>query len=170
MHPRIAALIERYGLRPLPVEGTLFAESHRTPEELAPGRPAGTAMIGLYCEDPPSRSLFHRLARDEVWHFYSGDPFRLILLHPDGTSEDVILGPDPFQGHHSQFVVPAGVWQAAHLIPGGLYALYGCTLAPGFTPDLFEGGTRSVLSAAYPSRSADIARLACPDHETRMSL
>jgi predicted cupin superfamily sugar epimerase len=170
MHPRIAALIERYRLRPLPVEGTLFVESYRTTEEVAPGRPAGTAMIGLYCEEPRSRSLFHRLRRDEVWHFYSGDPFRLILLHPDGSTEDVILGPDPLQGHHCQYIVPAGVWQAAHLLPGGLYALYGCTLSPGFTPDLFEGGARSVLASAYPSRLADIENLACPDHETRMSL
>lgn len=168
MHPSIRALIERFRLQPLPVEGTLFAETHRSPGEIAPGRPAGTAMIGLYCEEPLSRSLFHRLSVDEVWHFHAGDPFRLILLHPDGSSEDVILGPDPISGHHPQHVVPAGVWQAAHLIPGGLYSLYGCTLAPGFTPDLFEGGTLGRLLAAYPSRRSDIERLACPDHDTRM--
>ena len=168
MHAKIQALIQRYQLEPLPVEGTLFVQSYRTSLELLPGRPAGTAMIGLYCEEPVSHSLFHRLTLDEVWHFYSGDPFRLILLRPDGSTEDVILGPDPTQGHHCQYVVPAGVWQAAHLIAGGLYALYGCTLAPGYMPDIFEGGTRSVLSAAYPTRQSDIERFACPDHETRM--
>ncbi len=41
---------------------------------------------------PPSRSLFHVLTRDEVWHAYAGDPFRLVLLHPDGASEDVVMG------------------------------------------------------------------------------
>ena len=169
MHPTIQALIQRHRLQALPVEGTLFAETYRTPLEVGPGRPAGTAMIGLYCDDPPSHSLFHRLTLDEVWHFYSGDPFRLILLHPDGSSEDVILGPDPLQGHHSQHVVPAGVWQAGHLLPGGLYSLYGCTLAPGFTPDIFEGGTRKALIDAYPSRRTDIERFACPEDETRIS-
>jgi predicted cupin superfamily sugar epimerase len=168
MHPTIQTLIHRYRLEPLPVEGTLFVQSYRTALELQPGRPAGTAMIGLYCEEPLSHSLFHRLTLDEVWHFYSGDPFRLILLRPDGSTEDVILGPDPLQGHHCQYVVPAGVWQAAHLISGGLYALYGCTLAPGYMPDIFEGGTRSVLAAAYPSRLSDIERFSCPDGETRM--
>jgi len=128
MHAKIQALIQRYQLEPLPVEGTLFVQSYRTSLELQPGRPAGTAMIGLYCEEPLSHSLFHRLTLDEVWHFYSGDPFRLILLRPDGSTEDVVLGPDPTQGHHCQYVVPAGVWQAAHLIAGGLYARF--TAAP----------------------------------------
>lgn len=168
MHPTIRTLIERHRLEPLPVEGTLFAQTYRTAWEIEPGRPAGTAMVGLYCEEPLSHSLFHRLTLDEVWHFYAGDPFRLILLRPGGASEDIVLGPDPMKGHHCQYVVPAGVWQAAHLMPGGLYSLYGCTLAPGYTPDIFEGGTRRTLLATHPSRRADIERFACPDHETRM--
>ena len=69
MNPTIQALIHRYRLEPLPVEGTLFVQSYRTALELQPGRPAGTAMIGLYCEEPLSHSLFHRLTLDEVWHF-----------------------------------------------------------------------------------------------------
>ncbi|MEY3546983.1 MAG: hypothetical protein RLZZ313_1345, partial [Verrucomicrobiota bacterium] len=77
MNPTIQELIRRYRLEPLPVEGTLFVESYRSALELQPGRPAGTAMIGLYCEEPLSHSLFHRLTLDEVWHFYGGDPFRI---------------------------------------------------------------------------------------------
>ena len=127
MNPVIQALIERYRLEPLPVEGTLFVQSYRTALELQPGRPAGTAMIGLYCEEPLSHSLFHRLTLDEVWHFYSGDPFRLILLRPDGSTEDVILGPDPTRGHHCQVVVPAGVWQPPTSSPE---APTPCTAAP----------------------------------------
>lgn len=164
MHPTIRTLIERYRLEWLPVEGTLFAQTYRSDLEPQPGRPAATAMIGLYCEEPLSQSRFHRLTVDELWHFYAGDPFRLVVLRGDGSSEDVILGPDPLLGHRSQYVVPAGVWQAARLIPGGLYSLYGCTLAPGFTPDQFEAGMRTALLAAYPARRADIDSLACPDH------
>ena len=30
-------------------------------------------MIALYCDEPRSVSLFHKLPVDEVWHFYKGD-------------------------------------------------------------------------------------------------
>ena len=146
------ALIERYGMQPLPVEGTLFAETYRSPES--------TAIVALYANDPPSRSHFHLLAHDEVWHAYAGDPFRLVLLHPDGSTEDVVMGRDVRAGHHVQFTVPAGTWQAGELLPGSRYALFGCTMAPGFTPECFTGGEAEELIARWPTREADIRRLA----------
>lgn len=169
MDPSVQALIEHYGMTPLPVEGTYFVSTYRSVADTAEGGPVGTAMIGLYAADPPSRSLFHRLTHDEVWHFYGGDPLRLVLLRPDGTSEDVMLGSDPLGGQHVQFVIPAGVWQAGELAAGGTYALFGCTMAPGFTGTCFEGGTAATLRATHPDRADDIARLAVPDdHDTAM--
>jgi predicted cupin superfamily sugar epimerase len=152
----VRALIAHHRLTPLPIEGTLYRGTWRSPQ---PG--AGTAMVGLYCDEPPSHSLFHRLPVDEVWHFYGGGPLRLVLLHPDGRDEDVILGSDFAAGQHVQFVVPAHSWQAGHLLPGARYALFGCTLAPGFTSAMFEGGTRDRLLQSHPQRATDIERLAC---------
>ena len=86
MLPEVNALIKLYQLKPLPVEGTLFVNTYRSQQKIGDHQPFGTAMIGLYCEEPLSQSLFHRLTSDEVWHFYGGDPLRLILLHPDGSS------------------------------------------------------------------------------------
>lgn len=168
MTPEVKALIDHFGLTPLPVEETLFVSSYRSVPEVAAGRPFGTAMIGLYCEEPRSVSLFHRLPVDEVWHFYRGDPLRLVLLYPDGSSRDVIMGTDPLRGQFVQFVVPAGVWQAGGLVAGGEYALYGCTLAPGFTGEMFEGGTRDRLLTLYPDREADITAFGCSPGETAM--
>jgi predicted cupin superfamily sugar epimerase len=68
-----------------------------------------------------------------------------------------------------QFVVPAGVWQAGEIHPRGIWALFGCTMAPGFTGVGFEGGRRSTLLASHPSRRAEIERLGVPDdHLTAM--
>jgi predicted cupin superfamily sugar epimerase len=165
MEPVIARLIEHYDLRPLPVEGTLFTGTYRSLDDTPDGRPAGTAMIGMYSHDPPSMSMFHRLPTDEVWHFYGGDPIRLILLHPDGTSDDLWLGTDIDAGQRVQFVIPAGTWQAGELGPDGVYGLFGCTMAPGFTSAGFEAGSRRALLASHPDRRADIARLGVPDGE-----
>ena len=127
MHPTIRRLIDLHRLTPLPVEGTLFAQTYRSAQELAPGLPAATAMIGLYCEDPPSRSRFHRLTRDELWHFHAGDPLRLILLRPDG-------------------------WQAGHLEPGGRRDLIPRRDARKFAADAGAPG-KARTSGNWPSSS-----------------
>jgi predicted cupin superfamily sugar epimerase len=156
VHPAAAELVERFAMERLPIEGTWFRQTWRGPPR-PDGRPEGTAIVGLYCDDPPSRSLFHRLDVDEVWHFYAGDPIRLVLLHADGTTEDVILG-----GSRVQHVVPAGSWQAGELVPGGAWALFGCTMAPGFSEDGFEGGGVEALLTRYAEREEDIGRLGLP--------
>lgn len=165
MHPEVAEIVDRHRLVALPVEGTLFASTYRSDVEHDGGGPTGTAMIGLYCHDPVSRSLFHRLPNDEVWHFYGGDPIRLVLLHPDGSSDEVWLGPDADAGHRVQYVIPAGVWQAGELHPDGVYGLFGCTMVPGFTGAGFVGGHRSALIATHPARAGDIERLGIPDDD-----
>lgn len=169
MHPRARQLVDHYAMEPLPVEGTWFVSTWRSDTELGDGGPVGTAMIGLYCDDPPSCSLFHRLTFDEVWHFYGGDPIRLVVLHPDGTDDEVVLGGDPLSGQRVQHRIPAGAWQAGELVAGGRWALFGCTMSPGFTGSCFEGGRTSVLMASHPGRAVDIRRLAVSDdHATAM--
>jgi predicted cupin superfamily sugar epimerase len=159
MHATVRSLIDHFGMSPLPVEATYFVSTYRSDAETQDGAPIGTAMIGLYAADPQSRSLFHRLTYDEVWHFYGGDPIRLVLLHPDGSSDDVVLGADVLGGQRVQFVIPAGVWQAGELVDGGSWALFGCTMAPGFTGTCFEGGRVDELLALHPDRGEDIRRL-----------
>ena len=158
-------LIERFRMTPLPVEGTFFAQTYRSGATSSAGGPAGSAGIGLYCVNPPSRSLFHRLPFDEVWHFYAGDPLRLVLLHPDGSDEEIVLGGEPLRGHRVQHVIPAGVWQAGEVAPGGAWSLFGCTMAPGFTGACFEGGRIADLLATHPARAVDIERLGIPAGE-----
>jgi predicted cupin superfamily sugar epimerase len=163
MDDDVRALIAHFDLQPLPVEGTLFTQSYRSPITAAGGGPAGTAIVGLLCADPRSFSCFHTLTFDEVWHVYGGDPFRLILLNGDGTSSEIVMGGDVLAGQRVQFTVPAGTWQAAELIAGGRYALYGCTMAPGFTSDAFVAATAAALIARWPQRASEIRRLSVAD-------
>lgn len=168
IHPDTERIIRHYQLDRLPVEGTLFKNTYCSSVKTDKGKPAGTAMIGLYSENPLSVSCFHRLRYDEVWHVYGGDPFRLILLYPDGSSEDIIMGTDPLKGQRVQLVVPANTWQAGCILPGGRYALFGCTMAPGFNGEDFEAAVPEELIRQYPERSEDIIRLSVNGHETKM--
>jgi len=83
----------------------------------------------------------------------------MLLLQADGRVEDVTLGPDVLKGEHVQFVVPHGAWQGSRLRDGGRFALLGTTMAPGFDPSGYEGGSRERLIAEYPAAAAAIRRL-----------
>lgn len=168
IHPDTVAMLRHYRFERLPVEGTLFKSTWRSNQENSNGEPAGTAMIGLYANEPESLSCFHKLDFDEVWHAYNGDPFTLYLLYPDGKTEEVLMGTNPTAGEHVQYVIPAGVWQAGCLNDGGRYALFGCTMAPGFTGTCFEAGLEDELMRQYPSRAEIITKLSVNGHETNM--
>jgi predicted cupin superfamily sugar epimerase/uncharacterized protein (DUF952 family) len=168
VHADTMAVLRRHAFERLPVEGTLYRSTWRSSREDAQGAPVGTAMIGLYTDSPRSVSLFHRLAHDEVWHAYGGDPFVLHLLHPDGRTSTVTMHADATDGEVVQCVVPAGTWQAGELVPGGRFALFGCTMAPGFTGGCFEAGRRHALRERYPGAAATIERLSLAHGDVRM--
>jgi hypothetical protein len=92
----------------------------------------------------------HRLASDEVFHFYLGDAVEMLRLHPDGAGERVVLGQDLAEGQWVQTVVPQGVWQGSRLVEGGRFALLGCTVSPGFDYADYEAGSRAELVRGWP--------------------
>jgi predicted cupin superfamily sugar epimerase len=164
----IHQLIQQLKLQPLPVEGGLYALSYTSSESIPssalPGRyhstrPMGTAIYYLLTDDPDSFSAVHRLATDEIYHFYLGDPVEMLLLFPGGTHQVVTLGQDLPGGQQVQFVVPHGAWQGSHLLPGGSFALLGTSMAPGYAAEDFELGARGQLLQDYPGAAALIQRL-----------
>jgi len=161
-------LIRFYGMIPLPVEGGFYRQTYRSSETIDKGflperyhedRPYGTAIVYLYNTDADCFSALHRLPSDEVYHFYLGDPVEMLLLHPSGKTERVILGQDIFNQQKVQFAVPRGVWQGSHLLTGGQFALMGTTMAPGYTDSDYEGGQREELIRQYPQETGLIRLL-----------
>ena len=161
-------MIELLGLRPLPVEGGHFLQTWCADETIAsaalPARygrakPLGTAIYYLLTDDPGSFSALHRLPTEEVYHFYLGDPVELLMLHPDGRGEPVVLGHELLNGQRVQHVVPRGVWQGSRLVEGGRFALMGTTMAPGYDDQDYTGGVRDELAARYPAQADRIRRL-----------
>jgi predicted cupin superfamily sugar epimerase len=182
-------IIRLLHLKPLPVEGGYYAETYRSDVIIEPPslpgrytrrgksanggadptgrstRAAGTAIY--YLLTPDTFSALHRLASDEVYHFYLGDPVEMLLLRPDGSGAVITLGPDIAAGMHVQFTVPGGVWQGSRLRAGGPpkggvaseFALLGTTMSPGFDPADFELGRRDELVRAFPAHAEKIRLL-----------
>jgi predicted cupin superfamily sugar epimerase len=181
-------------LQPLPKEGGFFKEIFRAPEVLPvsslPDRYTGdrsTLTSIFYLLEPSTFSAFHRLKSDEIYHFYLGDPVSLYLIDDSGSLSQVTLGHDVLSGHHLQYLVPKGVWQASCLVPVRLdfglgdagqksiatqvqkafgrdtgatsFALLGCTVAPGFEFADYEHGERESLLQKYPGHHDLIVKM-----------
>jgi len=65
-------------------------------------------------------------------------------------------------------VVPANTWQAGEIQSGGRYALFGCTMAPGFMGKDFEAAVLDELLAQYPAHKALLRRLSVNEDQTEM--
>lgn len=152
-------------LDPHPVEGGFFRETYRSkaslPADVLPehGQTRSISTAIYYLLTPATVSALHRLPGDEVFHFYLGDPVEMLQLWPDGSTKTIILGNDLSKGHVPQLVVPGGVWQGSHLLPGGRYALLGATMAPGFDYTDYVSGLRDELTPRYPAVRELIAKL-----------
>ena len=151
--------IRALGLEPLPVEGGLFRQVWQSSETDANGRPLGTSILAAFTGDPDSFSAMHRLATTEIWHASAGDATQMLLLHPDGSHSEPILGLDVLAGQQLQVVVPGGTWMGASLVPGGSFGVFGATMAPGFVESDFEGGSAEMLIPKWPEVAVRIRSL-----------
>ena len=159
-------ITERLNLVPLTIEGGYFRETYRAPlimpcdalpNEYGGDRNVSTAIY--YLLTPETFSAIHIVKSDEVFHFYTGDTVEMLQLWPDGSARVVMISNDLAAGHEPQAVVPAHVWQGCRLVPGGQWALMGCTVAPGFDYRDFKLGDRSELIARYPGHADMITAL-----------
>jgi len=169
--PQVEEIVRLLGLEPLPQEGGLYAETYRSGRLLPAGAsgPAQTAPRACstaiyYLVTPDGFSAMHRVASTEIFHFYLGDPVQMLQLRPDGSGATLVIGTGLAAGQRPQVVAPRGVWQGTRLLPGGRFALLGCTVAPGFDFADYEHGDRRALTAAYPGWAGEIAELT-PDEE-----
>lgn len=148
------------------IEGGAYKETYRAPllfsKDHLPAcysgaRPAATGIYFLLQKN--QFSALHKIASDEMWHFYDGDPIEIIEIKEDGTLYQHLLGPDLEQGQVFQLVIPANSWFGSRVLGEGEYALVGCTVAPGFDFADFELAKRETLIAAFPLHKNIITEL-----------
>jgi hypothetical protein len=159
---RARALIDALGLAPHPERG-YFAETYRAGQRVnsaAHGaeRAASTAIYFLIDAGQP-RTYLHRLASDEVFHFYEGGPLEVLRLFPDRSWDVAVLGTDLSAGQRPQLVMRAGTWFGTELARRATHCLIGCTVAPGFEFEDFELARDGELELVYPGARERIVRL-----------
>jgi uncharacterized protein len=155
-------VIKKFDMQKHP-EGGYFKESYRSSEiisrEALPARYKGDRSFStsIYFLLPSGTvSRLHRLASDEVWHFYLGGPLELLQISTAGIMEKLILGQDLAAGERVQHMVPAGYWFGARPVEGSAYSFVGCTVAPGFDYADFELVDPENLARNFPALKCDI--------------
>ena len=116
-------IIKKLQMIPHP-EGGHFKESYRD----------NNISLIYYLLKKNEKSHWHRLKKNEVLHFYDGDPLIVYSSKNGVTIEKTIL--DNNKNELSHFVIKSGTWFS--MKPKGEYSLIGCTVAPPFEYDDFE--------------------------------
>lgn len=128
------------------------------PAPFAAGRPLGSALYFLVTPDSPVR--LHRIQNDQLYHYYLGDPLEVFLLHGDGGSERVVVGPDLRGGERLQLLIPGNTFHTARVIGQRRWFLGASTEWPGVIPADVEIGQLDDLAARYPAVAAQLRAIA----------
>ena len=120
-------LIEKLKLISHP-EGGYFSESFRDKNN--------NVSLIYYLLKQDQRSHWHRLAKNEILHFYDGYPLNIHISEDTKTSYTKILGKNIDKNENLHLVISAGSWFS--MTSSGLYSLIGCIVAPAFDYADFE--------------------------------
>ncbi|MBS1915526.1 MAG: cupin domain-containing protein [Bacteroidetes bacterium] len=137
---------------------SLILEKNNLPDTFNGSRNSSTSIYFLL--EYGQFSALHRIASDELWHFYYGDA--LTVYEIDAITGELLtktLGSNIENGEVFQVAVKAGNWFGAAITNGGGYALVGCTVSPGFDFADFELAQRAELIEQYPQHAVVISSL-----------
>jgi len=166
MHPKAKKYIKQLQLKKHP-EGGYFREVYRSGELILPehlpkryksSRNFSTSIYFLL--EGKQFSAFHLLQSDELWHFYDGCPVIIYIINQKGELSIKKLGKK--KDCELQIAIEKQNWFAAELEDKKSFALFGCTVSPGFEFEDFGLGNRENLLKKFPLRSALIKRLTKP--------
>jgi predicted cupin superfamily sugar epimerase len=160
----VEEVVEHLGLEPLPGEGGFYRQTYIVPNPDPEQGHAPLTTAILFLETPESWSGLHLLESDEIFHFYMGDPCRMVVCSLDGEVREHLIGSDLGGGCAVQVVVPGNHWQGTKLAGKGEfgYALLGTTMTPGFRQDQFHLARESTLSGFTDEVAAQLRPFLAP--------
>ena len=126
----------------------------------APSRRSGLGSALYFMVTPGAPVRLHRIRNDQLYHYYLGDPLEVFLLHADGTTERIVVGPDLRGGQLVQLLIPGDTFHTARLIGRRRWFLGASTEWPGVVPADVEIGNLDEIAGKYPSVAADLRAIA----------
>ena len=120
-------LIKKLKLTPHP-EGGHFAESFRDNK-------GGVSLI-YYLLKKGQTSHWHKLTKNEILHFYDGDPLRIYMSKDKKEISTVLLGRNISDKQYLHYIVKSQTWFG--MKSTGNWSLIGCTVSPAFDYKDFE--------------------------------
>lgn len=167
MHLKAKQYIEQLYLKKHP-EGGYYNEVYRSGEIILPehlparyksSRNFSTSIYFLL--DGKQFSAFHLLQSDELWHFYDGCTVIIYIINQKGELDIKRLGKK--KDCELQVAIEKQNWFAAELEDKKSFALFGCTVSPGFEFDDFQIGSRKLLTEKFPKHEKLIRTFTNPD-------
>jgi len=126
----------------------------RLPAPFLDGRPAGSALYFMVTPDAPVR--LHRIRNDQLYHYYLADPIEVLMLHENGVTEHVVVGPDLRGNQCVQLLIPGNTFHTARVIGRRRWFLGASTEWPGVEQVDIEIGNVEALAAKYSDAAADL--------------
>ncbi len=120
-------LIKKFKLIPHP-EGGYFSESFRDEQD--------NVSLIYYLLKKEDVSHWHRLKKNEILHFYDGDPIIIYLSKNMKDVSNVILGRNYSNRQLFHYVVKSETWFGMKSM--GEWSFIGCTVSPAFNYEDFE--------------------------------
>lgn len=109
-------------------------------------RAASCGMFLATTEDTP---VWSKLITDEIVVYHAGMSLQQLLILPDGTLEERIVGADILSGEIPQSVIPFGSWRLQRLLDDTAadgFGLFGSIVVPGFdAADYQEKSTAEII-------------------------
>lgn len=144
-------VIEILDLEPHPTEGGYFKrtyESCLSIKKLDSDRKILTSIYYMLTSDSPYGYL-HTNKSDIIHYYHLGSSIKYLIISPDGSVKEHILGPDIMNGEVLQLVVKGEDWKASCLCSGE-YALISEAVAPGFEYNDNEIATPEMVLQTFP--------------------
>lgn len=155
-------VIDKLGLTPIPDNcGGDYKEIYRSACLANTAQSRNCASIIYHLIKADYMVPLHKMASDETFTYLAGSPQLLVIVHADGSMEEVILGSNLLKGEVPVKTVPAGCWFAEKIKTPSkkAWSLVSITVTPGFDSADFADGDFKVITEQFPEAGKRLAKL-----------